>query len=119
MDGIMILAHGSKRHETEKTLNSIIRKVKSKTGLELVVPAFLQFSEQNLERAAEELVSKGAKNIKVIPMFLFEGVHVTQDIPRELNEIMAKYPGVNIKMSSHLGDDERIADIIVDRINSI
>jgi sirohydrochlorin ferrochelatase len=32
MDGVIVLAHGSKRHETEKTLESLISKVKVKTG---------------------------------------------------------------------------------------
>lgn len=119
MTGILILAHGSKRHETEKTLNSLVEKVKRITGEELVCPAYLQFSEQNLEAGIRQLVNKGADSIKVIPLFLFDGVHVRQDIPEELNAIMAGLPGVSIRMSKHLGDDDRIADIIVDRINSM
>jgi sirohydrochlorin cobaltochelatase len=119
MNGILILAHGSKRQETEQILNSLIEKVKAKTGEELVYPAYLQFSEQNLEKGIDMLVQSGAKSIKIMPMFLFDGVHVTQDIPNELNEINAKYPEIRIKMSRHIGDDDKIADIIVDRINSI
>jgi sirohydrochlorin cobaltochelatase len=119
MNGILILAHGSKRQETEQILNSLVEKVKAKTGEKLVYPAYLQFSEQNLEKGIDMLVQSGAKSIKIMPMFLFDGVHVTQDIPNELNEINAKYPEIRIKMSRHIGDDDKIADIIVDRINSI
>jgi sirohydrochlorin ferrochelatase len=119
MDGVLILAHGSKRHETERILNSLTAKVKAKTGQTLVHSAYLQFSEQNLEAGVEYLVSKGAINIKVVPMFLFDGVHVTEDIPNELREIQAKHRNVEIRMSEHLGDDDRIADIIVDRIRSL
>lgn len=119
MNGILVLAHGSKRQETEKILDSLIRKVKKKTGEEMVVPAYLQFSEQNLEAGIDQLVKNGADSIKIVPMFLFDGIHVTQDIPGELDVIRAKYAGVEIKMSRHLGDDDRIADIIVDRVNSL
>jgi sirohydrochlorin ferrochelatase len=119
MNGILILAHGSKRQETESTLDSLVKKVKVKTGERLVMPAFLQFSEQNLEKGIELLVNEGANLVKIVPMFLFDGVHVTKDIPEELEEIKKKYPGVEIRMSMHLGDDDRIADIIVDRINSL
>ncbi|MDP4182341.1 MAG: CbiX/SirB N-terminal domain-containing protein [Bacillota bacterium] len=119
MDGVLILAHGSKRQETEVILNSLVRKVKEKTGISLVIPAFLQFSEQNLEMGIAELTRNGAKNIKIVPMFIFDGVHVTEDIPNEINEIKAKFPEVSIKMSSHIGDDDKLADIIVDRINAI
>jgi len=116
MEGVIILAHGSRRQETEKTLESLISKVKAKTGLNEVVPAFLQFSGQNLETAVKMLVSKGIKNIRVVPMFLFDGVHVTMDIPEELEEIRSAYPDISIEMTGHLGDDDRIADIIADRI---
>lgn len=119
MDGILILAHGSRRQETDAILNSLTEKVKSKTGESMIIPAYLQFSEQNLEAGIEALIDKGAEKIKVIPMFLFDGIHVTQDIPEELNAIMAKHPGVEIRMSKHLGDDDRIADIIADRVSSL
>lgn len=119
MNGILILAHGSKRQETEKTLNSLVGKVKAKTGESLVLPAYLQFSEQNLEVGVDRLVESGAKNIRIVPMFLFDGVHVTQDIPEELESIRKKYPGISIRMSEHLGDDDRIADIIVERVRSL
>ncbi|MHB1394594.1 MAG: sirohydrochlorin chelatase [Clostridia bacterium] len=119
MNGVLILAHGSKRTETEKILKSLTAKVKDKTGESLIYLAYLQFSEQNLEVGIDYLVGKGATKIKVIPMFLFDGVHVTEDIPNELNEIMRKHSGIEIKMSRHLGDDDRIADIIADRIRSL
>jgi sirohydrochlorin ferrochelatase len=119
MNGILILAHGSKRQETERTLHSLVEKVKAKSGEKLVCPAYLQFSEQNLEAGIDELVKKGATSISIVPMFLFDGIHVTQDIPEELSEIRKKHPGISIAMSKHLGDDDRIADIIVDRIQSL
>jgi len=119
MNGILILAHGSKRKEADKVLDSLIRKVKDKTGEQLVLPSCLQFSKQNLEAGIEELIQKGADKIKIIPLFLFDGIHVTQDIPEELEAIAAKHPGLEIKLGRHLGDDDRIADIIADRIKEI
>jgi sirohydrochlorin ferrochelatase len=119
MNGILILAHGSKKRETECILNSLVDKVKNKTGEELVVPSYLQFSDQNLEKGVELLVNKGAKNIRIVPMFLFDGVHVREDIPGELDEIKERFPGVDIKMGRHIGDDDKLVDIIVDRISEI
>jgi len=120
MEGILILAHGSKRTETERILDSLTNKVKEKTGGSLVIySAYLQFSDKNLETGIKKLVDMGAKTIKVMPMFLFDGVHVTEDIPNELNEIMKSYPGVEVKMTRHIGDDDRIADIIIDRVREV
>lgn len=116
MEAILILAHGSKRNETEQTLNSIVQKVRHKIGSESVYPAYLQFSEQDMETIIKQLVDKGVKKFIVMPMFLFDGVHVTVDIPEEINKIKQKYSGIEIVITRHIGDDERIADIIIDRI---
>ncbi len=116
MKGILVLAHGSKRKETEKILNSLVEKVINKSDQKLVVPAYLHFAEMNLEKGIEKLVAKGATEIRIIPMFIFDGVHVTEDIPNELNEIKAKYKEISITMSGHIGDDDKLADIIMDRM---
>jgi len=116
MEAILILAHGSKRNETEQTLNSIVQKVRHKIGSESVYPAYLQFSEQDMETIIKQLVDKGVKKFIVMPMFLFDGVHVTVDIPEEINKIKQIYSGIEIVITRHIGDDERIADIIIDRI---
>ena len=76
----------------------------------------MQFSGQNLEAAVRELASQGVNRVKVAPLFLFDGIHVTQDIPMELEKLRRAYPGVDLELTRHLGDDDRIAAIIADRI---
>ena len=73
----------------------------------------------SLEKGVDQLVQEGARTVCIVPMFIFDGMHVTYDIPEELEGIKAKYPEVEIRMSSHIGDDDKLAEIIVDRINSI
>ena len=119
MEGILILAHGSKRTETERILDSLTVKVTKKTVKQLVASAYLQFSEQNLERGIQRLADQGATVIKIMPMFLFDGVHVTEDIPNELEQIRKKYPHIQLTLTGHIGDDDRIADIIADRVKGI
>jgi hypothetical protein len=36
-----------------------------------------------------------------------------------LDEIKERFPGVDIKMGRHIGDDDKLVDIIVDRISEI
>lgn len=59
MEAILVLAHGSKRNETEQTLNSIVQKVRHKIGSESVYPAYLKFSAQDMETIIKQLVEKG------------------------------------------------------------
>lgn len=119
MDGVVILAHGSRRQESDIILDSLAKKVTKMAGSQPIVSAFLQFSERSLDKAVESLVKDGVKRITVVPMFLFDGVHVTEDIPEALAVIEGQYPEISIRMSRHLGDDDRIAQIILDRMHSI
>lgn len=119
MEGVIILAHGSRRQETDRILDSLTKKVTERATDQRVIPAYLQFSPNSLDKAVDQLVGEGVTRIKVIPMFLFDGIHVTEDIPEELEAIGERYPEVDIRMSRHLGDDDRIADIILDRMASL
>lgn len=118
-EGVIVLAHGSRRQETDRILDSLTEKVAAKATHQRVIPAYLQFSANSLDKAVEALAAEGIRRIKVVPMFLFDGIHVTEDIPEELETIGNRYPQLDIRMSRHLGDDDRIAEIILDRMASI
>lgn len=115
MNGVLILAHGSRRKETENTLQKVAQMVKEKITVPTEI-AYMEFSDQNIAYGLDQLVSKGISQIKVVPYFLFSGIHILEDIPKELNDYVQKHPGVSITMGDTLGADPRIADILVDRI---
>lgn len=115
MDGVLILAHGSRAKETEKTFEAVVNMVKERVERPLKI-AYMEFSEQNIRKGLEELVSQGVTQIKVVPYFLFSGIHIREDIPKELHAFSDEHPEITITMADTLGADPRIADILVDRI---
>lgn len=119
MTGILLLAHGSREGDTEKTMRQITQYVKAALHNEIVEEAYLQFREKNLEKGLLSLISQGADDIKVIPYFLFEGVHIKEDIPTEIKEFGRHYPNIRITMGNTLGADRRLAEIVVDRVKEI
>jgi len=118
MKGILVIAHGSRAKETEGSLEFILAMVKKKRPSTVTEYAFMEFSDRTVERGIAALVDKGVKDIKVIPYFLFKGVHLKEDIPEMIAECATNFPGITITMGEHLGVDERLADIIVDRIGA-
>lgn len=116
MRGVLILAHGSRVAATKETINQVIDIVRNKITDMPIEIAYMEFCEENIERGIKTLAEAGVTEIKAVPYFLFEGIHIREDIPNELAEILKKYPGVKVEMGKTLGADERLADIIVDRI---
>ena len=117
MKGILVIAHGSRAIETETTLDAVLSMVKSKLPDIVVECAFMEFSDRTVEKGVSALAAKGVTEIKIVPYFLFMGIHMKQDIPNMVAECAARFPGIRIAMGDPLGVDERLADIIVERIN--
>lgn len=110
--GIIILSHGSKLKRANASLNETVRAIRQKTGLAAIVPAYLQFCQPDLEKSIKGFIAKGFQRIIIIPFFLFNGNHVTRDIPNIIEKEKEKYPKVNFIYTKNLGEDTRISDIM-------
>ncbi|TYQ12744.1 UNVERIFIED_CONTAM: hypothetical protein Cloal_3776 [Acetivibrio alkalicellulosi] len=119
MKGILILAHGSREKSTENTLKEVILMLKDQMEECIIEYAFLQFSEVNLSKGLDKLLDKGVDDIKIIPYFLFDGVHIQQDIPKEIEDYLKDKSHVKISLGKTLGTDKRLAGILTDRIKEV
>jgi precorrin-8X/cobalt-precorrin-8 methylmutase len=113
---ILLLGHGSKAAEANDTLRSIAEAVSKRGGWGIVRAAFLQIEMPGIKEAVDGIVREGVKDITVMPYFLYPGLHVTRDIPEELESARAEHPGLKIRIARNLGFDERLVDMTVERI---
>jgi len=122
---VLMVGHGSRLKETKE----VYEEVGKLTGEKLDVPvkvAYMKHWEPSIYRAANSLISQGYKRIVVVPMFLLPGLHVTDDIPiilglkegstEESDEIVEPPEDVEIIYTPHIGGDERLSEIVVDRV---
>lgn len=116
MKGILILAHGSREKSTEETLAEIMELLKEELKDCLIETAYLQFSGNNLEAGLDRLAAQGAKDIKVVPYFLFDGIHIREDIPGEIEAYLDSHKDMKITLGRTLGADRRLALILADRV---
>lgn len=114
---VIVLAHGSRRKEANHDVNRLadIMQNSSEGRNAKVTAAFLQFAEPGLKQAIEDAVKREKEHILVVPLFLTEGVHINEDIPREIEEASCLYPGVKIEQRPPLGCDEKLAAIMWER----
>jgi precorrin-8X/cobalt-precorrin-8 methylmutase len=119
--GVIILAHGSRGErgtvEVPETLRRLANGLKPLIPTEVeIVGAALQFNRPTLEEAVEILVGHGAQHIVVMPYFLFSGRHITEDIPRIIENLEHRYPGIQFTVTSTLGADELFTGLVAKRI---
>ena len=118
-ESIVLLGHGSRRSEANDILKSITEIIKSKLKGINVECAYLEHAEPNIRDIIEKLAGDNFESIYVIPYFLYSGNHVSRDIPEIINGYKEKYPQINLKLGDHLGIDERIAELVTERIASV
>ena len=115
MDGVLILAHGSREKQPEQELNTVAAMVQKKVNMPLEV-AYLEFSEKDIAWGLDRLAKQGVFHIRVVPYFLFNGVHMQKTIPAALAAYQESHQGIAITIAGALGTDPRLADILADRI---
>ncbi len=118
-EAIVLLGHGSRRSEANDILKGITEIIKTKLDGKNVEYAYLEHAEPNIRDIIEKLAMDNFEIIYVMPYFLYSGNHVSRDIPKILNDYKEKYPKINIKLGDHIGIDERMAQLVTERIASV
>lgn len=120
MKALIVLAHGSRRHESNQEVIALTDEVrnKAKDKYQFVGHAFLELAEPPLLYAIEHSINQGANEITVLPYFLNSGNHVKQDIPAIIDTAMERYPDCKFNVTSCIGMDENMSDLILNHANS-
>lgn len=118
MRALLIIAHGSRRKESNDEVRRLANRIKENAGpaFDLVVAAFLEISSPQIDSAFADLIDDGATEIKVFPYFLSAGTHVVNDIPRLVREEREKYPDTHIELLPHMGALQGISTLILSQI---
>ena len=136
--GVLLVGHGSRLPYGKDIISQIADIYKEKTDYHVAV-GFMNMSKPSIPAAINHLATIGVEKIVVTPVFLAPGVHTTQDIPNilGLNNIQRKHNHQEDQEHNHgheedvdeiqfkgeiiytepLGADERIANIIKDRVD--
>ncbi|HYG73441.1 MAG TPA: CbiX/SirB N-terminal domain-containing protein [Planctomycetota bacterium] len=112
---LLIVDHGSKRHESNEMLKFVRVKVKELAPDLIVNVAHMELAEPTIPQGFEACVKEGATEIVVLPYMLGPGKHSTGDIPRMVSEAAASHPGVVFRVSGCLGISSKIAELILER----
>ena len=115
MNVLLVIAHGSRRDESNLEIESLTNKIASFNTKEfdVVMPAFLEFAEPSIVEAIQKCSDIGAKKVTVLPYFLSAGVHITRDIPGEIQKVSEQYPTLVIEKVNYFGARDEIAEILI------
>ena len=112
MRGIVLFAHGSRDPQWAKPFEVIRDRVRASRPEYPICLAYLEMMSPSLEEAVKTVCNEGASSVTVFPLFLAQGGHLKQDVPRILDEIRASYPNTPIALEPALGDVPELIEAI-------
>jgi sirohydrochlorin ferrochelatase len=115
MHVLLLVAHGSRRQESNLEIESLSKKIAKFESKEFdkVMPAFLEFASPSIPEAIKKCSEIGATKVTILPYFLSAGVHITRDIPNEISEASQNTPGLEIQIANYFGSRDEIAELLL------
>ena len=115
MKGLLLVAHGSRRDESNEEVRQLALQLGTNAGgrFDQVASAFLELAEPSIPDGLRAMIRAGASEVTVLPYFLSAGRHVVTDIPGEVNIVRAESPGVEITLAPYLGASPDVVDILL------
>ena len=99
---IILFAHGAREREWALPFERL-RDTLRASGLRVEL-AYLGSMPPALEESAALLAREGAKRITIVPMFLAQGGHLKEDLPKLVAALRTEHPGVEFIVTPALGD---------------
>lgn len=112
MHGIVLFAHGARDPEWAVPFQQVRSRLHASRPECRIELAFLELMEPALDVAIERLIGQGALAITVFPLFMAQGGHLKNDLPRILDDIRARHPRVPIALDKPIGEVPQILDAI-------
>ncbi len=110
--GIVLFAHGARDPHWARPLLRLQRMLHERMPDSLVEPAFLEHMTPTLEECAGSLLARGASEISIVPVFIANGGHLREDLPRRVEAIKAAHPGVPVRIAPPIGEVDTILGAI-------
>jgi len=112
LPGVILLAHGSPDPEAAQETHEL------RDALSALRPdwrfdvAFLNH-EPKLDHAVESLMTMGCTHIRILPLLVFKGKHLREDIPALVSTLRSRLPKLPLELQPHLSQLPGFREILL------
>ena len=90
-----------------------------KDSYQNVTHCWLEIEEPNIKQGIEACAKNKPNVLIIVPYFLHRGAHVKRDIYEDLNPAMEKSGIKDIFITDHLGTDDKLIDLVIERAREV
>ena len=114
----LLIAHASREEKSNRDFLRLVDVFSKKNKETAVVGAFLELAKPLIPQGIDRCVEQGASDIFVVPLMFFEGRHVKEDIPKQIDEGRLRHPGVHFHYAGAMANDPAFLEFLEIHIRS-
>lgn len=114
---VLIIGHGSMDKNAQLSIKYVEEGLQA--DYRNVSHCFLEIEEPNIKQGVEKCEKNNPETLVVVFYFLHKGAHVKRDIFEDLNPVIKNSKIKNILITEHIGADEKMIDLIIERAREV
>ena len=115
---VLVIGHGSKDPNAQISLKYIVEGLLEKQYRN-VNHCFLEIEQPNIAAGIQMCQKNKPKALVIVFYFLHKGIHVKTDIYQDLNPVLQEANLENVCITKHLGTDEKMIELIIERAREV
>lgn len=104
MKGILLLGHGARNPDWADPFHRIRDAILERQPDALVEMGFLELMRPTLDEAIDALVTRGVRQMVIVPIFMSAGMHVRKDLPLLAATAMERHQQLSISLAEPVGE---------------
>ena len=116
---ILLFGHGAKNPEWAAPFVAIRDAILKRDSSTLVESGFLELMRPSFAEAVDLLVTRGATQIVVVPIFMAAGVHIRKDLPQLAAQAMDRHPNLEITLAPPVGESPEVIATMANYAQSV
>ena len=105
---LILFAHGARDASWAAPFVRILDRVRAAAPERAPMLAFLELMKPDLPSAIAEQAARGYEGVTIVPLFLGQGGHLRNDLPRLVEQAQSTHPGLSIDVAPPAGEDEDV-----------
>lgn len=105
---VILFAHGAREPEWAQPFERLRDRLRA-SGMRVEI-AYLSSMSPTLQDAAAVLAREGRTRVIIVPMFLAQGGHLKEDLPKMVADVRTLHPKTEFAITGALGDAPEMLD---------
>ncbi len=110
-DGLLLIGHGTRDPAGLAEFWQLVELLRREQPDWQIEGCLLELAQPTIAEGLGNLIRRGARRVRVVPLVLFAAGHAKRDIPAALATAADEHPGVVIDQAPHLGCHEAIVEL--------